>query len=64
MNNSNLENQALSLLARIYYEAGYRSGVKHGIACSIGGLLVGVGVAVFAFYKDERRSKKKPNNEN
>lgn len=58
MDDKKLEEKALEMLANFFYSSGYRKGVYHGIGCAIGGVLVGLGVAIAAHYQTTCRSKK------
>lgn len=50
-NNQNLEHQALSLLASMFYDSGYRRGVAIGTSGAIIGMLIGAGLMLLVSEK-------------
>lgn len=61
--NTNLEENALKLLANIFYNSGYRKGVAHGFAATCAGVIVGMAATTIIWLKEEGYFKKTENEE-
>lgn len=63
MNNNQLEEKALEALASMFYNAGYRKGIKVGMTGSLLGVVAGTAVMVVLWMKEEGYFKKTENKE-
>lgn len=62
-NNTNLEEKALEVLATMFFDAGYRKGVKQGVTGCVLGMAIGAGVMLVQWIRKDGCFKKTENDE-